>query len=106
MALGNAATRADWQATTREGRRATKRAALLALISEAGKRCTSCHWRKPAPAFAVCEARGDGLQLECRDCGKLRSVMLAGAGGRPQWHAVRDALRAQAEAQTFTPGGN
>lgn len=83
-------------AQTAAGRRQLRRARLRALIDRDGKRCTSCHGALPAAAFAVCDKRGDGLQSECKGCGKVRVSLLATPGaGREAWYTVRDALRAQ-----------
>ena len=86
---------------TKANHRAAHRDRLLASIALSGKRCTSCHWHKPAGAYAVCEMRGDGLQLECRECMRLRTAIAKASGGKVStWHAIRDALRSQAGAQT------
>lgn len=90
------------QARTKQGRRQVKRIALQAKLRETGKRCTSCHAFKPPDQYAVCEARLDGLQPECKPCSKIRASLLATPGGRDAWYATRDALRAQASKAAST----
>ena len=102
LALAHAAHAA--RTGTRAGRRQMKRERLLAIIARDGKRCMSCHARKPASAFGLCEPRTDGLQPECRMCIKVRTGILATEGAtRATWYTLRDALRAQAGEKINPP---
>jgi hypothetical protein len=78
---------------TKEGKKRARVAARLEHYARHGKRCSACHHYKPADAYNACAPQPDGLQPICRSCYTIRQATVK-SGGLTQWHAVRDAMRA------------
>mgnify|MGYP001600438633 FL=1 len=62
-----------------------------------GKQCSTCQAHKPVTSYDNCAPRSDGLQASCRDCNKLRMVLLKQPNGRALWDATKAEMRKQAK---------
>lgn len=65
------------------------------------KMCHKCKVEKPLSAFARCEAKPDGLQVECRKC--KRDAYFARKSKRTQERIAAEILTPKKAYKPFTP---